>query len=212
MKPLKYLFLILTLNACKINDTSHNDYDIYNLMVNKLSGAENAPWLSGKNINYKRLKDRKNLKLYLKIMDSTEKEMLKKKLVLVLHDTCVDFKQEMNILKYGVITNKNFFIQNLDGDTSFKNLILDYKIKTLENKIIDFRNLNTKYKFIIKKEKDVDNDETIIGNIAFSNISYNKNFTQAILYASSDSSGFLYFLTKSKNKWEIKHQIQIWVS
>jgi hypothetical protein len=212
MKHCKYLFLLLIVSSCKLYDKADSDVPIYNLLINKVSGAKNAPWLGGKYREGDIFERAGGKILNLKIKDSIEKANYTKKFIVLVEDTCSDIKAVMDVLKYTATKNNgSYFTNDFDGDTSFNQFIMDYKSNGIKNKVLEIKNFNTKYKFNIKKKNEVSKDETVITNITFSNIAYNKNYSKAILYASAGSSGDLYFLTKTKNEWTIIYQIQSWV-
>ncbi|NOU39371.1 MAG: hypothetical protein HOO89_11715 [Ferruginibacter sp.] len=217
MKNSKYLiiaFLFLSCLSVSEKTFKKNNEAIFTLLANKFSGAENASWLGGKTKIPERFlngDDTLKLKSYIKSTDSIYKIKIRKNYYILINDTCINIKETIDLLRYSITNNKQFFFEYLKNDTSFKELIFYNNQGLQKNLKIHIELIKSKYKIKFRNSLSVKVDDELLDKIIFSNIVYDKNYLKAIVYAIAGSSGTVYFLNKINSKWEIKHQLQLWV-
>jgi hypothetical protein len=118
------------------------------------------------------------------------------------------------------LSGKESFKANFpDVDTSKRHLLVRLAANT-SSKHFDLRKVNSRYSYKLKylSSKPTQNkDLVVIGNVAFSQITYNKNKTVACIYSELVCGGlcgygYIYFLEKHDNKWEIVAKRNLWVA
>ncbi len=121
-------------------------------------------------------------------------------------------------------------IRSLSGRESFKANFPDVDIskrqllvrlaENTSSKHFDLRKMNSRYSYKLKylsSKRTQNKDLVVIGNVAFSQITYNKNKTAACIYSELVCGGLcgygnIYFLEKHDKKWEIVAKRNLWVA
>jgi hypothetical protein len=214
MKRLKYLVIICMVStySCLTKQQTNIDkekYMVYSAVIDKCINAEHNPLIGGK----KERRDFTDLDTsvvveYNKYVDSIEATLRGKSFyVLVIADSSIE--EKMSELQYSVKSNDLFFKEALNGDSSFKDFILEWKPSKAGNKRIEIEKLKSRFKYSVSDKRLFGKNDYLIESIALSEIAFDKTYTKAILYTVS-SGGALYFVEKKSGQWFIKASISLW--
>jgi hypothetical protein len=213
MKQFKHLTIICLafMYSCSTKspiDINKEKYLIYSAVIDKCINAEHNPLIGGK-------KERRNFSgidttiiiKYNKYTDSVELALRDKAFYVLVTDSTIE--DEMGMLQYSVKNNSLFFKESLNGDSSFKDFILEWIPSNTGKKKIEVEKLKSPFKYKVSNKELFGKNDYLLKSIALSEIAFDKTYTKAILYT-VNAGGDLYFVEKRLGQWLVKASISLW--